>query len=266
MHPAEPGVLAQEPAINRLVRAAPPPGDVAVVGSLRQLDDAHPCLAGRGSHRTSVATSAAVSRVGIAVGAGSSATVQPRLTGNTAASAIGLICSRIHAAAATAGPARAGSSLRHRLTPAPLAALLAVLRLSALAPVAALAFGASRLAPPRFCRARIVRVGQPQEAERRGQGSQGPAPGASDEQGSGQGIKAGSVHDWCSLGQWPARTRGKPASDAGVKVSLAAVRERKPTPLLLHRSGESGSSPGAPCSVQLSREPVRPSEEHALMF
>ena len=218
-----------------------------VAGSLRQLDDAHPCLAVRGGRRTGVATSPAVSRVGIAVGADSPTTVQPRLTGNTAASAIGLICSRIHAAAATTGPARAGGSLRHRLTSAPLAALLAVLRLSALAPVAALAFGASRLAPPGFCRGRIVRVGQPQEAKRRGEGSQGPAPGASDEQRAGQRIKAVSVHDWCSLGLWPARTRGESASDAGVRASLAALRERKPTPLLLHRSRESGSSPGAPC-------------------
>jgi hypothetical protein len=200
-----PCALAQEPPVPWIVRPAPKPSDV-VVGLLCQLDDAHPCLAVRSSHRTGVATSPTISRVGIAVGADSATTVQPRLTGNTAASAIGLICSRIHAAAATTGPARARGSLRHRLTSAPLAALLVVLRLSALAPVAALAFTASRLAPPGFCHGRIVRVGQPQEAKRRGEHSQGPAPGASDEKGAGQGIKTGSVHDWCSLGLWPART------------------------------------------------------------
>jgi len=188
------------------VRLAPTPSDVVVAGSLPQLDDAHPCLAVRGGRRTGIATSPAVSRVGIAVGADSPTTVQPRLTGNAAASAIGLIRSRIHAAAGTTGPARAGDSLRHRLTSAPLAALLAVLRLSALAPVAALAFIASRLAPPEFCRGRIVRVGQTQETERRGEGSQGLAPGASDEQGTSQRIEAVSVHGWCSLGLLPART------------------------------------------------------------
>jgi hypothetical protein len=158
-----PYAFAQEPPVSQMVRAAPTPRNIVVAGSVRPLGDAHPRLAVRGGRRTDGATSPAVGGIGIAVGADSATTVQPCLTGNTAPSAIGLIRSRIHATAVTAGPARAGRSLRYRPALARRAALLAVLRLPAVAPLAALALTAARLAPSGFCRGRIVRVGQPQE-------------------------------------------------------------------------------------------------------
>jgi hypothetical protein len=182
---AMPDALDLEPPVLPMVRAAPTPRDGVVGGSGRPLGAAHSCLANRGGRRTDSAASPAVGGIGIAVGADSTTTAQPCLTGNTAASAIGLIRSRIDAATAATGAAGTERSLRDRLTLASRAALLAVLGLPAPASFAALALTALRLAPTGFCRRRIIRAGRPQETERRGEGDQGPAPGASDDQGTG---------------------------------------------------------------------------------